>query len=161
MIDLNRIRVSIVPIEEWKQMYSDAWRLQRDFFWTRDMSGINWKKIHDRYLPLVDRVSTRDEFSDLVWEMQGELGTSHCYEFGGDYKPRRNYNIGFLGADFKYCQDMKCYEIVKIIKGDVWSGYMTSPMLRPGLNIKEGMYLKSISAINTNFGLLFIILSVL
>ena len=148
MIDLDRVRVSIIPIEEWKQMYSDAWRLQRDFFWTRDMSGINWKKIHDRYLPLVDRVSTRDEFSDLVWEMQGELGTSHCYEFGGDYKPRRNYNIGFLGADFKYCQDMKCYEIVKIIKGDLWSGYMTSPMLRPGLNINEGMYLKSISGIN-------------
>ena len=51
------------------------------------MAGIDWNAVHDRYLPLVDRVGSRSEFSDLLWEMQGELGTSHAYELGGDYRP--------------------------------------------------------------------------
>ena len=106
-VDLNRARVSIEPISEWKQMFSEAWRLQRDFFWVKNMSGINWKKIHERYFKLVERIQTRSEFSDLVWEMQGELGTSHCYEFGGDYKPRRNYQIGLIGADLQYDEKNK------------------------------------------------------
>ena len=145
-IDINRVRVSINPIEEWKQMYSEAWRLQRDFFWVKNMSGINWKNIHERYFKLVERVSTRTEFSDLTWEMQGELGTSHCYEFGGDYKPRRNYNIGLLGAELEFDNNFKAYKITKIHKGDLWSGHMTSPLLRPGINMKSGMYIKSISS---------------
>ena len=114
------------------------------------MSGINWKKIHDRYYKLINRVSSRSEFSDLVWEMQGELGTSHCYEFGGDYKPKRNYNIGLLGADLEFDNDKKAYKIKHLVKGDVWSGHMTSPLFRPGLNVKEGMYIKSISGNKLN-----------
>ena len=109
------------------------------------MSGINWKKIHERYYKLIDRIHSRFEFSDLVWEMQGELGTSHCYEFGGDYKPKRNYQVGLLGADLEYDNNIKAYKIAKLIKGDVWSGHLTSPLLRPGINIKEGMYIKAIS----------------
>jgi tricorn protease len=65
------------------------------------MSGINWKGIHDRYLKLVDRVASRAEFSDLLWEMQGELGTSHCYELGGDYRPEPSWHQGCLGADLE------------------------------------------------------------
>ncbi|MAQ42998.1 MAG: peptidase [Candidatus Marinimicrobia bacterium] len=143
-INFNRARVSIDPISEWKQMYSEAWRLQRDFFWVKNMSGINWKKIHERYFKLINRIHTRTEFSDLVWEMQGELGTSHCYEFGGDYKPRRHYQVGLLGADLEYDEKGKAYKIINLIKGDVWSGYITSPLLRPGLNIEEGMLIKTI-----------------
>ena len=52
------------------------------------MSGVNWKTIYNRYYNLLDRIGTRFEFSDLIWEMQGELGTSHCYEMGGDYEPK-------------------------------------------------------------------------
>ena len=114
-INLNRARVSIDPINEWKQMYSEAWRLQRDFVWVKNMSGINWKKIHERYHHLIDRIHSRSEFSDLVWEMQGELGTSHCYEFGGDYNPRRNYEVGLLGADLEYDKNTKAYKIAKLV----------------------------------------------
>ena len=101
-INLSRINLSINVKSEWQQMYSEAWRLQRDYFWTEDMSGINWNKIFKRYYSLIDRISTRSEFSDLIWEMQGELGTSHCYEFGGDYKPIRKYNTGLLSTNLKY-----------------------------------------------------------
>src|SRR6185295_3475606 len=70
-VDLERLRVSVVPVDEWRQMYHEAWRLQRDHFWSPDMSGRDWKAVRDLYRPLVERVATRSEFSDLLWEMQG------------------------------------------------------------------------------------------
>jgi len=108
------------------------------------MSGINWKKIFNRYDKLIDRVGTKSEFSDLVWEMQGELGTSHAYEFGGDYRPTRPYRLGCLGADFKL--HSKGYEIINIIKGDTWTDSFKPPLLRPGLKIKKGMVITHINA---------------
>ena len=65
------------------------------------MSGVDWNEVRDRYLPLVDKVATRGEFSDLMWEMQGELGTSHAYELGGDHRQPPAYALGFLGADLE------------------------------------------------------------
>jgi tricorn protease len=81
-IDLNRVKVSVQPAAEWKQMFAEAWRLQREQFWTEDMSGVEWDKIYAQYAPLVERVSSRAELSDLFWELQGELGTSHAYYSG-------------------------------------------------------------------------------
>ena len=71
------------------------------------MSKVNWSSVYDRYFPIIDRLGSRSEFSDLIWEMQGELGTSHAYEFGGDYKPSENYSIGFLGCDYSYNEKKK------------------------------------------------------
>ena len=99
-------------------MYREAWRLQRDFFWVANMSKINWDKVYKRYKSLINRAGSRSEFSDIVWEMQGELGTSHCYEFGGDYQQGRYYNIGHLAASFKYNDKAKGYQISNIFKGD-------------------------------------------
>jgi tricorn protease len=93
-LDLDRLRVAVVPGDEWRQMFREAWRLQRDQFWTPDMSEIDWKGVHERYLPLVERVATRSEFSDLLWEVQGELNTSHAYELGGDYRPEPTRRCG-------------------------------------------------------------------
>ena len=145
-IDFSRIGLNIDINQEWHQMYGEAWRLQRDFFWVQDMSKINWNTIFSRYKKLVDRVGSRSEFSDLVWEMQGELGTSHCYEFGGDYKPGRYYNIGMLGCSFKFSNSKKGYTISSIAKGDVW-GTKQSPLYASGLNIQEGDLLKEINNI--------------
>ncbi|MBC8465501.1 PD40 domain-containing protein, partial [bacterium] len=92
-INLNRLKLAIDPLQEWKQMYKEAWRLQRDYYWVENMSSIDWKKIYDRYYPLLNRVGSRIEFSDLLWEMQGELGTSHAYEMGGDHKKTPMYII--------------------------------------------------------------------
>ncbi len=149
-IDLSRIRVLIEPKVEWKQMYRDAWRLQRDHFWNKNMSGIDWKKVYEKYLPLLERIGTRSEFSDLIWEMQGELGTSHAYEWGGDYRSEPHYTQGFLGADFIYDKKQNAYKIVRIIKGDTWEDNASSPLLTPGLNIKEGDLLLQINGVNVN-----------
>lgn len=143
-IDLGRVKVSVVPRLEWKQMYREAWRLQREFFWSEDMSGIDWKHVYERYLPQLERVATRSEFSDLMWEMQGELGTSHAYEFGGDYRPGPNYQQGFLGADFQYDEETAGYRIQHIVCGDSWDESKDSPLNRPGINVKEGDILVAI-----------------
>ncbi len=143
-LDLSRIKVMVEPTMEWWQMYHDAWRLQRDHFWTKDMSGIDWKKVYNRYLPLLDRIGTRSEFSDLIWEMQGELGTSHAYEWGGDYRKEPQYKQGFLGADFEYDKKFNAYRITRIVKGDPWNKERSSPLLTPGLNAKQGDLLLAI-----------------
>ncbi len=143
-IDLNRVKASVVPSAEWTQMYREAWRLQRDYFWTEDMSGVDWEQVYLRYLSLLERVATRAEFSDLMWEMQGELGTSHAYEFGGDYRRSPNYAQGFLGADFTYDAEHNGYRVTHIPHGDAWDSTKESPLNAPGININEGDILLSI-----------------
>ena len=143
-IDVNRIRPSVIPSAEWAQMYREAWRLQRDYFWTEDMSDVDWKNIYQRYLPQLERVATRAEFSDLMWEMQGELGTSHAYESGGDYRSSPNYSQGFLGADFSYDAENNGYQIKHIVRGDTWNENRDSPLNAPGVNLQEGDILLSI-----------------
>ncbi len=143
-IDINRIKLEINPPLEWEQMFKEAWRLQREYFWREDMSGVHWENVLKKYLPLLKRVATRAEFSDLIWEMQGELGTSHAYEMGGDYKPRPYYNIGFLGADINYDTKKKAFVVKRILKGDTWDDRHFVPLRQPGVNVEEGMILERI-----------------
>ncbi|HEY1066531.1 MAG TPA: S41 family peptidase, partial [Pirellulales bacterium] len=137
-LDLRRLRVSIMPAIERAQMFREAWRLQRDHFWAADMSGMDWEAVYRRYEPLVARVSTRSEFSDLLWELHGELGTSHAYEMGGDYRPEPRYDQGFLGADLTYDPAASGWRIARILHGDSWDRGRGSPLLEPGLNVRVG-----------------------
>lgn len=143
-IDLDRVRVSVDPGAEWSQMFHEAWRLMRDHFWTPDMSGVDWARVRERYRPLVDRVASRSEFSDLMWETQGELGTSHCYEMGGDYRRSPVYRQGFLAADFAWDARARGYRIEKIVRGDPWNPTTGSPLAAPGLGVRKGDVLTAI-----------------
>ena len=149
-IDLGRVKVSVKPPAEWRQMYREAWRLQRDQFWTADMSKVNWQAVYDRYLPLVERIATRAEFSDLMWEMQGELGTSHAYEFGGDHRQPPRYDLGLLGADFVYDAAVKAWKIKHIVQGDPWDEEGRSSLAAPAVNVREGDTLLSIGGHHLN-----------
>ncbi|MEL6382483.1 MAG: S41 family peptidase, partial [Cyanobacteria bacterium J06626_18] len=143
-LDLKRVRISVVPQQEWQQMFREIWRLQQEHFWTPDLSGVDWEHVYKRYRPLLDRVSTRSEFSDLVWETQGELGTSHAYEMGGDYRKAPDYYLGFLGADFTYDVDAATYRVAHIAQGDTWSKE-ASPLQEIGLNVQTGDRLLAIN----------------
>lgn len=132
-LDLDRIKVSLQPAAEWRQMFAEAWRLQREQFWAEDMSGVDWDAIYQQYAPLLERVSSRSELSDLIHELQGELGTSHAYEYGGEYRQGRNYRQGFLGVDWRYDAESQRYRIDKIIRGDPSNKAATSPFTAPGL----------------------------
>ena len=135
-IDLGRVRVSVDPPSEFHQMYREAWRFQREHFWVPDMSGVDWDRIYMRYLPLVDKVASRMEFSDLMWEMNGELGTSHAYEMGGDIKPPPPYPVGHLACDVSLRGGR--WTIEHIVRGDSWDPEHTSPLTAAGVNVAEG-----------------------
>lgn len=149
-IDLGRVKVSVEPGIEWQQMAREAWRLQRDHFWTENMSHIDWGAVWERYSPLIERVGTRGEFSDLMWEMQGELGTSHAYEMGGDYRPEPSYPQGFLGANFAYDSGSGGYRIAHIVQGAPGEARASSPLSAPGVNVAEGDTLVAINGVKVN-----------
>jgi tricorn protease len=137
-IDLDRIRVSVEPRQEWRQMLREVWRLQRDQFWVPDMSGVDWEAVYRRYEALLGRVVTRSELSDLIWEMQGELGTSHAYEMGGDHRRPPAVALGHLAADFSFDAADQSYEITSIVRGDPWDASADSPLSAVGVEAKPG-----------------------
>jgi tricorn protease len=134
-LDLDRASVEIVPRDEWAQMFREAWRLQTEQFWVEDMSDIDWDRVYDRYRTLLDRIRTRTELSDLIWEMHGELGTSHAYEWGGDFREPSPYQRGFLGADLAWDDAQGGYRIERIYRGDSWNREVDSPLAEPGLDV--------------------------
>ncbi len=138
VIDLARLKVSVDPFQEWCQMFEDSWRLQKEFFWTADMSKIDWEAVYKHYSPLLKRIATRGELSDLIGEMHGELGTSHAYVMGGDMRQPPRYPLGELGADFVYDKREKAYRITNMTEGDRWNPNCTSPLNSPGLGLEEG-----------------------
>jgi tricorn protease len=143
-LDLSRASVLVEPRDEWTQMYHEAWRMQTEQFWDEAMSGVDWNLVRERYARLLPLVRTRSELSDVMWEMLGELGTSHAYEIGGDHRLPAQYRRGFLGADLTWDDDAKAYAIAKIYRGDSWNRDIDSPLAEPGLQIREGDYLHAI-----------------
>jgi tricorn protease len=101
---------------------------------------VDWDAMHDRYLRLLGKVATRAELSDLLWELQAELGTSHTYERGGEYRPNPNHGQGFLGVDWA-----PGWRIGNILLGDPWHPRATSPCNRLGADIRPGDQLVAIN----------------
>lgn len=150
-IDLERSKFRLDPKKEWAEMYREAWILQREHFWTKDMSKVDWQQVYRRYLPILEKVHTRAEFSDLMWEMQGELGTSHCYEMGGDYhrRPPAHQN-GYFAASFKTNSRTKKLEITSMAKGNSWIKSERSPLLDPEISLQIGDQIIGINGIEVS-----------
>ncbi len=142
IIDLSRIKAWVNPKEEFNQMLYETWLMMKENYW-RD-NGIPWDEIFKKYYLLLDKVSTRAELSDLIWELQGELGTSHSYEYMGDYFNSPLESRGYLGAEIEY-KDV--FRIKKIYKGRLDE---RSPLIFPGTDIKEGDLLMEINGIEVN-----------
>jgi tricorn protease len=149
-IDLDRVKLSVRPGAEWRQMFREAWRLQHEQFWDVKMSSLDWDDVYRHYLPLVDRVSTRAELSDLLWELHGELGTSHAYEQGGAYRKSPQYRQGFLGVDWAFDAATGSHVIGHIVAGDAWQPSDSSPLVRPGLDVRDGDTVVAINGVAVN-----------
>lgn len=137
-IDLDRVRASVTPQSEWRQMFFEVWRLQRDQFWVEDMSQTDWNAVRDQYLPLLEKIATRSDLSDLIWEMQGELGTSHAYESGGDHRRPPSWTLGQLAAEFTLKREVSGAVISEIVAGDAWEDNADSPLNALGVNVAVG-----------------------
>src|SRR5690606_32641856 len=136
-IELDRVSVQLDPVAEWRQGYREAGRLMRDHFWRADMNGVDWQGVLDRYAPLVERIGAYSELVDLLWEVQGELGTSHAYAIGNGQPvdPRRRQ--GLLGADLARDED-GTWRVTRILPGESSDHDARSPLLAPGVAVRPG-----------------------
>ncbi|HEX9087970.1 MAG TPA: S41 family peptidase [Arthrobacter sp.] len=144
-VDLSRIRVQLDPLSVWGQAFDEAWRLQRDFFWTEDMAGQDWDSVHARYRPIVDRLGSHDDLVDLLWELHGELGTSHAYVRPFAVAENGSNGQGRLGADLAFTGEG--WEITRILAGESSDPLATSPLTRPGADAKQGDLLLAIDGV--------------
>ncbi|MCY1675101.1 PDZ domain-containing protein [Pseudarthrobacter sp. SL88] len=144
-VDLGRIRVMMDPVSVWGQAFDEAWRLQRDFFWAEDMAGQDWDSMRNRYRPLVDRLGSHDDLVDLLWELHGELGTSHAYVRPAAVTENGSRGQGRLGADLAHTASG--WEITRILAGESSDPLATSPLNRPGVDAKAGDILLAIDGV--------------
>ncbi len=135
-VDLARVRQTVEPAAEWRQMYDEAGRLMRDHFWRPDLHGVDWDGVLDRYRPLLDRLATHSDLVDLLWEVHGELGTSHAYvspSGGAGGAPRQ----GLLGADISRHEDGS-WRIDRILPAETSDPDARSPLAAPGVAVRPG-----------------------
>lgn len=145
-VPLGAWTFSVNPRQEWRQMFTEAWRLERDFFYDRNMHGVDWAAMLKKYLPLVDRVTDRGELSDLIAEMVGELSALHIFVFGGDEREAPDdIKVGALGARLVRDSTAGGYRIEHLYRGDPDYPERGSPLTKPGVEAQEGDVLEMIN----------------
>jgi tricorn protease len=144
-LNLGGMRAEVDPTQEWKEIYNEVWRQERDYFFEAAMNGVDWQQIHDKYAQLLPYASDRYSFTYIMAEMIGELSNSHTYVGGGDYPDLHPVNVGLLGVDFELDQSSGRYRFKKIYPGENWDSDLRSPLTEPGVNVKEGDYLLAVN----------------
>ncbi|MBV6457728.1 MAG: Tricorn protease [Fimbriimonadaceae bacterium] len=146
-IDFAGLKLTINPRDEWKQMFWDAWRLHRDYFYVRNMHGIDWKAIGNKYAAFLPSIRSRDELTELIRWLQSELATGHMYRNEGDTRAIVRPELpSFLGVDLTL-DPSGYYRIAKILRGDGYKESERSPLAAAGLKAKEGHYLIEVAGI--------------
>ncbi|MFW6128648.1 MAG: S41 family peptidase [Candidatus Aminicenantaceae bacterium] len=145
-LDFSDLHMRIVPQKEWRQIFNEAWRMERDFYYEPEMHGVDWEAMKEKYGKLLAYASCRQDVGYLIGEMIGELNTSHTYVYGGDVKREaERLNIGMLGTDWEVDKNNKLYKFKKIYKVADWSRKVIPPLAKPGIKIKEGDYLLKVN----------------
>jgi tricorn protease len=139
------MRADLDPHAEWSEIFNEAWRQERDYFFEPTMNGVNWQKEREKYAPLVPHAASRYDLTYILGEMIGELCNSHTYTGGGDYPDLKPVNVGLLGADLEADAASGFYRIKKIYPGENWNPARRSPLTEPGLNVKEGDYILAVN----------------
>ena len=131
---------------EWKQIYFEAWRQMRDFFFSPTMNGIDWKAMRDKYAALLPFVNHRNDLTYLLGELIGELNNGHTYVAGGERPDTPRIKLGLLGADVSRDPATRAYRIDRILPGENWDKQTRSPLTAVGVDVKPGDYILAINA---------------
>ncbi len=142
-LKLDNLEVYVDPRAEWRQMFDEVYRLQRDFFYDAHMHGVDWAAVRDRYRPFLDHVGHRSDLNYLFAEMIGELVVGHVYVGGGDLPGPTPVKCGLLGADFKVVDGY--YRIKRVYSGQNWHPELRAPLTEPGVNVSVGEYLLAVN----------------
>lgn len=137
------LNVKLDPPSEWKQIFEEVWRYEKDYFYDPNLHGRDWDEVYDRYAPLIPHVRHRADLNYLLDQINGELSVGHSFVGGGDYPETESEKVGLLGADL--IQDQGRWKITRIYTTETWNPGLTSPLDQPGLNIEEGYYLVGIN----------------
>lgn len=151
-VPTNGMTVRINPKEEWGQLFSDAWRIFRDYFYDPNLHGVDWQWVHDHYKAMIPHCASREDLTYLIGEMIGEVNVGHAYLAGnGDGSPRaKSIGIGMLGVDWELNEG--AYRIAKIVRGADWDSDGRGPLSMPGVDVNEGDYLLAVNGVPVDAG---------
>jgi tricorn protease len=144
-LDTGGLQAWVDPRLEAKQMFDEAWRLERDFYYDPGMGGLDWKQVGDRYRQLLPYIGHRADLNYVIGELIGELGTSHTYVYGGDLPSVRRVGVGLLGADWSLDTASGLYRFRKIYRARDWNSDDRAPLGEPGIGVKEGDFLLEVN----------------
>jgi tricorn protease len=141
----NQLEMTVVPRDEWKQIFNDVWRLDRDFFYDKNMHGVDWKAMKKQYGNLIDNAMTRGDVNYIIGELIAELNSSHTYRGGGDDETPLQRKVGYLGIDWELKNG--AFAIKKIVKGAQWDTEVRSSLDESGLNVTAGNYILAVNGV--------------
>jgi tricorn protease len=133
------------PREEWRQIFNDAWRIQRDYFYVENMHGVDWEAIRRQYSAMLDDCVSRSNLSYVISEMISELNIGHAYYGGGDLEDEPDRNVGMLGVNFEVHDG--AYRIARILRAGQWDVDARGPLDRSDLDVAEGEYILAVNGI--------------
>jgi len=151
-VKTDDVKSLVDPREEWRQIFDETWRMEKEFFYADNMHGIDWQAVRSRYEPLLKHVTTREDLNALIVDMIAELQVGHNRAGGGDVHRETPVKVGLLGADLRV--ENGRYRIRKILTGEDWNPFLKAPLAAPGLGINTGDYILAINGVeleaNTN-----------
>jgi tricorn protease len=139
----SKMEMTVVPREEWRQLFTEAWRLERDFFYDPGMHGVDWPGMRERYGALLDDVITRWDLNFLIGELIAELNSSHSYRGGGDVETGAERGVGLLGVDWELADG--AYRIAKVITAAPWDTEVRSPVAEAGVQVGQGDWVLAVN----------------
>ncbi|MBY0504259.1 MAG: PDZ domain-containing protein [Bryobacteraceae bacterium] len=136
------IELRVNPREEWAQMYRDAWRIQREFFYDPGLHGVNVSDFTAKYRKFLGNLSSRRDLNYLMQDMMGEVSVGHLFVAGGDQPEVKSVATGLLGADYEVANGR--YRFARIFNGENWNPGLSAPLTQPGVNVNVGDYLLAV-----------------
>lgn len=141
----TNIRMKLDPEKEWRQIFDEAWRFERDYFYVENLHGADWDAVYEKYSPWVDFVRHRSDLTYLLDIMGGELSVGHSFTGGGDEPDVEQVSIGLLGADLEIANGR--YHLKRIYNGENWNPDLRAPLRAPGIDVSEGDYLLAVNGV--------------
>jgi tricorn protease len=145
VVNLAGLQLEVDPTAEWRQIFNEVWRQERDYFFEKSMNGVDWEAVRKKYEVLLPYVASRYDLTYILGEMVGELSNSHTYVNGPDEPDLHRVSEGLLGVDYELDRASGTYRLKKIYPGENWDAQAVSPLTEPSLNVKEGDYLLAIN----------------
>ena len=143
LLNMDAMQVSVHPREEWKQMYHEVWRIERDYFYAKNYYGFDPVAAEKQYAAYLPGIVSREDLNYLFEEMLGKLSVGHMFVEGGDIPKVAPVSVGLLGAD--YATENGRYRFAKIYSGENWNPGLRAPLTEPGAEVEPGEYLLAVN----------------